>query len=181
MQILSSILTAAYQKATEIKSPPALVLLAETSREALHQYKNDFVTHPPIDSSSQSPFLGWDVRSVARFMRDNAKGSMVDPGVFLITDEKTAEDGETLLLVQSTDLEEGQEQGKDSFALEHVRVAGEDANIEAVAVSVATKDMGELVSLADGTGVFRASSSTTQPRKGGKAPKKQIGSAWRAE
>ena len=179
MQILSSILTAAYQKATEIKSPPALVVLAETSREALHQYNNDSVTRPPIDSSFQSPFLGWDIRSVAQFVRDNAKGSMVDPGVFLIADEKTVEDGETLLLVQSTDLE--QEQGKDPFTLESVRVAGEDASIEAVAVSVATKDVAELVSLVDGNGVLRASSSTPQPRKGGKAPKKQIGSASCAE
>lgn len=96
------------------------------------------MTHPPIESPFRSPFLGWSVRDVAQFMNENADGSIVDSCVFLIADEETTEDGDTLLLVQSS----RKEQTEDHPALHHVRVADDYVNTEAVALSVATKDVG---------------------------------------
>ncbi|KAI9927081.1 hypothetical protein ASPWEDRAFT_46564 [Aspergillus wentii DTO 134E9] len=158
-QTLSSILINAYRKATEIKSPPTIILLTETSKEAIQAYNYDSITHPPIDSF-KSPFLGWDLPKVAQFLTENAKKSRVDAWVFLIADEKTAEDGETLLLAQS-----------DSNGLKSVRVTGEDVNTEAIAVSVATKDVGELITLVGEDGVYRSGYSK---KKGGSAPRKQL-------
>lgn len=106
-------------------------------------------------------------------MNENADGSIVDPCVFLTANEETAEDGGTLLLVQSS----GKEQNEDHPALYHVRVAADYVNTEAVTVSVATKDVGELLSLVDRDGVYRGGrggKDDHRPKKGGKAPKKQL-------
>lgn len=106
-------------------------------------------------------------------MNENADGSVVDPRVFLIADEKTAKDEDTLLLVQSS----GKEQNEDHFGLHHVRVAADYANTEAVALSVATKDVEGLLGLADGEGVYRGGRGGRDhqpPKKGGKAPRKQL-------
>jgi len=57
-----------------------------------------------------------------------------------------------------------------------VRVAAEFLNTEAVAVSVASKDVGKLVTLVDDDGVYRGRRERLgrPPKKGGEAPKKQI-------
>lgn len=73
-------------------------------------------------------------------MNENADGNIVDSCVFLIADEKTAED--TLLLVQSSE----QGENEDRLALKCVGVAAEHVNTESVAVSVAIKDVEELLS-----------------------------------
>lgn len=99
---------------------------------------------------------------------------MVKPGVFLVADERTGEDGDSLLLVQNP----GQAQGhrESETAPKCVRLAAEYVNIQAVAVSIATSGVEELVSLADSDGVFRGGSEGGQqpPKKREKAPKKQI-------
>lgn len=131
------------------------------------------MTHPPIESPFRSPFLGWSIRDVAQFLNENADGSIVDSRVFLIADEETTRDGDTLLLVQSS----GQGEDEDRLALKCVRVAAEHVNTEAVAVSVATKDVEELLSSVDGDWVYRGRRGGRdghKPKKGGKAPKKQL-------
>ena len=91
----------------------------------------------------------------------------MDESVFLVADQRTAED-ESLLLVQSL---------RDGESVEFVRVAAEFVNTQAVAMAVATTDVQELRSLIDEDGVFRGGSGrggNLLPRKGGKAPRKQL-------
>ncbi|RAQ60793.1 hypothetical protein COH20_010958 [Aspergillus flavus] len=166
LQILTSILTKAYAHAIEIQSPPTLLLLENTGN-ALRRYTHDDVTYPPVDPSFKSPFLGWELNEVVRFLREYATGTVVDESVFLVADQRTAED-ESLLLVQSL---------RDGESVEFVRVAAEFVNTQAVAMAVATTDVQELRSLIDEDGVFRGGSGrggNLLPRKGGKAPRKQL-------
>ncbi|KAB8204143.1 hypothetical protein BDV34DRAFT_197932 [Aspergillus parasiticus] len=165
-QILTSILTKAYPHAIEIQSPPTLLLINNTGN-ALRRYTHDDVTYPPVDPSFKSPFLGWEMDEVVRFLREYATGTIVDHFVFLVADQRTAED-ESLLLVQS--FGEGD-------SVESVRLAAEYVNTQAVAVAVATTDVQELRGLVDEDGVFRGGSGRSGnpvPRKGGKAPRKQL-------
>lgn len=81
-----------------------------------------------------------------------------------------------MLLVHNLGHRQGQ--CKSEFTIKHVRLAAEYVNTEAVAVSIATSGVDELLSLADEDGVFRGGSGDgggqQPPRKGGQAPKKQI-------
>lgn len=131
------------------------------------------MTYPPVESPLKSPFLGWSIRDATQLLSENADGSIVDWRVFLVADEETAKDGDALLMVQNVG------QGEDDkLALKCVRLAAEHVNAEAVAVSVAIKDVEELLSLVDGNGVYRGGmggrDSHQSPKKGGKAPKKQL-------
>lgn len=76
---------------------------------------------------------------------------------------KTTLDEDTLLLVYNI----GNSQ-------ESIRLSAGYANSQAVSVSVATTDVGELRSLADNDGVYRGGPDRPPPRKGGKAPRKQL-------
>ncbi|KAJ5533730.1 hypothetical protein N7494_010282 [Penicillium frequentans] len=84
----------------------------------------------------------WSASDVAQFPIERAKGSLVDSDteVFLLADELTEQDETTLLIVQIG--RTGQEDCP--FSTETVRIAAEVLNIKAVAVSVASKDVGEL-------------------------------------
>ncbi|KAE8413257.1 hypothetical protein BDV36DRAFT_287180 [Aspergillus pseudocaelatus] len=143
-KILTSILTKAYAQAIDINSPPTLLLIENTG-DAPCRYTHDDVTYPPVDPSFKSPFLGWEVDEAVRFLREYATGTVVDEFVFLVGDWRTLED-ESLLLVNRLG---------DGELVELVRVAAEFVNTKAVAVAVATTDVGELRGLVDGDGVFR--------------------------
>ncbi|KAE8141915.1 hypothetical protein BDV38DRAFT_174891 [Aspergillus pseudotamarii] len=165
-QVLTSIITKAYAQAIDINSPPTLLLIENTG-DALCRYTHDDATYPPVDSSYKSPFLGWEVNEVVRFLREYATGTVVDEFVFLIGDWRTLED-ESLLLVKR--LGEGE-------LVESVRVAAEFVNTKAVAVAVAVTDVWELRGLVDGDGVFRGGRGNGENsllRKGRKAPRKQL-------
>jgi hypothetical protein len=128
----------------------------------LQKYTEDSVTKPPVESL-QYPFLGWDISKIARFLQENALNTVVDYTTFLVADEKTTSDEDTLLLVYNIDNSQ-----------ESIRLSAAYANSEAVSVSVATKDVGELRSLADDDGVYRGGPRGPPPKKGGKAPRKQL-------
>lgn len=147
-----------------------LILLTETSRQSIHHYTRDSVTRTPVEPSLISPFLGWSVQDVARFLAQSADGSIVEPGLFLIADKKTAEDGNTLLLAQV----QSQKRDDGGLTLKAMRLAAEFVNTEAVAVSIGTKGVDELLNMVDGDGVFRGGKGTQPPKKGGDAPKKQM-------
>jgi hypothetical protein len=132
------------------------------------------VTQTPVEPSFTSPFLGWSVQDVARFLTQNAEGSIVEPGLFLIADEKTAEDGNTLLLVQV----QIQKRHDSGLTLRTVRLAAEFVNTEAVAVSIGATGADELLNMVDGDGVFRGGKGNLTerqlPKKGEVARKKQM-------
>lgn len=161
-QVLSSILTTAYNASEEIDSPPSLLLLSESNRDALLQYTYNSVSQLPIQHSFKSPFLGWEIEQIAGFLTENAQGTVVDQTVFLVADGQTAEDENTFLLVHNLD-----------GSLQSIRVSAAHGNMEAVSVSVGTKDLNELRSLAD-DGVFRGCGRGQPPLKGGRAPRKQL-------
>lgn len=158
--------------AGDFDSPETLLLLTKSSKESIRQYTWDSVTRPPIKLPFASHFIGWRASDVAQFLLEKAKGSLVDTEVFLLADELTEQDETTLLLVQTENT--GQEDCP--FSIETVRVAAEFVNIEAVGVSVASKDVGELVTLVDDDGVYRGGRDRFErpPRKGGEAPKRPI-------
>ncbi|KAJ5225736.1 hypothetical protein N7468_006961 [Penicillium chermesinum] len=165
---LSSILAAGYRKAQGLSSPESLVILSESSKASLHALRDESVTRPPVELSAQSPFLGWSIDAVADFLLENAKGSCIDQLVFLIADEKTAEDGSTLLMVQNTLHEKG--------PVPHsVRISADAANTAPVAVSVGSMSVMELASLVEEDGVYRGGRGPP-PKKGGPAPRKALGS-----
>lgn len=132
------------------------------------------MTHTPIERSFTSPFLGWSADDVARFLTENAEGSIVEPELFILADEKTAEDGNTLLLVQV----QRKERYEGGFTLKTVRLAAEFVNTEAVAVSIGAKGLDELLIMVDEDGVCRGARGDSHrpqpPKKGGEAPKKQM-------
>jgi hypothetical protein len=128
----------------------------------LQKYTEDSVTMPPVESL-QYPFLGWDIGKIAQFLQENASNTVVDYTTFLVADERTASDEDTLLLVYS--IEDSQES---------IRLSAGYANSQAVSVSVATTDVGESQSLADEDGVYRGGPQLPPPRMGGKAPRKQL-------
>ncbi|KEY81503.1 hypothetical protein BA78_8012 [Aspergillus fumigatus] len=146
--VITSILSTAYK--------------ASTDAAELQEYTDDSVTKLPVESL-QYPFLGWDIGKIAQFLQENASDTIVDYTTFLVADEKTALDEDTLLLVYDV---EGLQ--------ESIRLSACFANSEAVSVSVATKDVGELWTLADEDGVYRGGPQHPPPKKGGKAPRKRL-------
>lgn len=130
------------------------------------------MTRTPVESLFTSSFLGWSAHCVAQFLTENAEGSIVEPGLFFLADDKTADDGDTLLLVQV----QRKERDGTGSTLKTVRLAAEFANTEAVAVSIGTKGVDELLALVDEDGVFRGGRARSKPqslKKGEKAPRKQ--------
>ncbi|KAL4751920.1 hypothetical protein BDW72DRAFT_79555 [Aspergillus terricola var. indicus] len=160
--VLSTILSIAYEASSKINSPPTLLLLTTADGDDLRKYKKESVTKPPIDTF-QSPFLGWDVNKAAQFIQENASKTVVDRTAFLVADDQTTADEGTLLLVHNVE-----------DSLETIRVSAEFVNSQAVSVAVATTDIGELRSLADGDGVYRGGRQGPPPKKGGQAPRKQL-------
>ncbi|KAL4995743.1 hypothetical protein BDV10DRAFT_173999 [Aspergillus recurvatus] len=160
--VLSTVLSTAYETSTKINSPPSLLLLTTADGDEIRKYKKDSVTKPPVDPF-QSPFLGWDVHKSAQFLQENAAKTVVERTAFLVADDQTTADEETLLLVYNI---EG--------SLETIRVSAEFVNSQAVSVAVATTDIGELRSLADDDGVYRGGRQGPPPKKGGQAPRKQL-------
>ncbi|EAL89391.1 conserved hypothetical protein [Aspergillus fumigatus Af293] len=146
--VITSILSTAYK--------------ASTDAAELQDYTDDSVTKLPVESL-QYPFLGWDIGKIAQFLQENTSDTIVDYTTFLVADEKTALDEDTLLLVYDV---EGLQ--------ESIRLSACFANSEAVSVSVATKDVGELWTLADEDGVYRGGPQHPPPKKGGKAPRKRL-------
>ncbi|RAL12494.1 uncharacterized protein BO97DRAFT_405440 [Aspergillus homomorphus CBS 101889] len=160
--VIASILSKAYETARKIDSPASLLLLTTTSAADLQQYTEGSATKPPV-ASSPYPFLCWDIGKIARFLCENASMTVVDHSVFLVADEKTAFDEDTLLLVHSVENSQVS-----------IRLSAGYANSQAVSVSVATTDVGELRSLADEDGVYRGGPERPPPIRGGKAPRKQL-------
>lgn len=147
---------------------------SETTRNSIYQYTRDSVTRTPVESSFTSPFLGWSAHCVAQFLTENVKGSIVEPGLFLLADDKTTDDGDTLLLVQV----QRKERDKTGSTLKKVRLAAEFANTEAVAVSIGTKAVDELLALVDEDGIFRGGRARFKPQSL-KKEKKHRGSSCR--
>ncbi|KAL4903976.1 hypothetical protein BDW74DRAFT_154947 [Aspergillus multicolor] len=161
-KVLSSILSTAYEAASQIDSPPSLILLTTSDGDELRKYTKDSVTNPPVESF-QSPFLDWKHKDIAKFLQENTSKTVIDRTTFLVADQQTITDEDTLLLVYSI---EGD--------LETLRLSVEFVNSQAVSVSIATTDLAELRSLADEDGVYRGGPQRPPPKKGGKAPRKQL-------
>ncbi|RJE21645.1 hypothetical protein PHISCL_06021 [Aspergillus sclerotialis] len=160
--VLTSVLSTAYDASSKIDSPPNLVLVTTADAAELQKYTKDTVTKVPVESL-QYPFLGWDIGKIAQFLQENAPKTALDHTTFLVADEKTASDKDTLLLVYN--IEDSQES---------IRLSAAYANSGAVSLSVATMDVDELRSLADDDGVYRGGPQHPPPQKGGKAPRKQL-------
>ncbi|KAF7173099.1 hypothetical protein CNMCM5623_005345 [Aspergillus felis] len=160
--VITSILSTAYEASRKIDSPPSLILVTTADPAELQKYTYDSVTKPPVESL-QYPFLGCDIGKIAQFLQENASNTVVDHTTFLVADEKTASDEDSLLLVYS--IEDSQER---------IRLSAAYANSQAVSVSVATTDVNESRSLADDDGVYRGGPQRPPPQKGGRAPRKQL-------
>ncbi|GIJ81666.1 hypothetical protein Asppvi_000165 [Aspergillus pseudoviridinutans] len=160
--VITSILSTAYEASSKVDSPPSLILVTTADPAELQRYTYGSVTKPPVESL-QYPFLGWDIGKIAQFLQENASNTVVDHTTFLVADEKTASDEDTLLLVYS--IEDSQES---------IRLSAAYANSQAVSVSVATTDVNEMRSVADDDGVYRGGPQRPLPQKGGKAPRKQL-------
>ncbi|GFF57958.1 hypothetical protein IFM62136_03620 [Aspergillus lentulus] len=160
--VITSILSTAYEASINIDSPPSLILIMTADAGELKKYTYDSITMPPVESL-QYPFLGWDIGKIAHFLQENAANTVVDYTTFLVADEKTASDEDTLLLVYNIE-----------DSLESIRLSAGYANSQAVSVSVATTDVGESQSLVDEDGVYRGGPQLPPPKMGGKAPRKQL-------
>ncbi|KAL4958776.1 uncharacterized protein BDV14DRAFT_27740 [Aspergillus stella-maris] len=172
---LSPILSRAYKASERIHSSPNLFLLTTKDEDESQRYLADSITIPPIEGYIESPFLGWTVTQLASFLDGYASNTVIDSSTFLVADEQTAADGDTLLLVHNHNPNAQAEQG-----LASVRLSAKYAHSKAVAVSVASKDVIELRNLGDGDGVFRGGSRASRGDggegvKGGKAPRKKLG------
>ncbi|PKY00337.1 hypothetical protein P168DRAFT_219326, partial [Aspergillus campestris IBT 28561] len=126
-------------------------------------YRTDSMAIPPIDLT-MSPFIGWDASDITRFLRSNATGTVINDSLFLLADETTATDGESLLLVQA-------DYSRQELSLESVRLSAECVNSVPVAVSVGCGNVRELQSIVHSDGVFRYG---TPPVQGDAAPRKQL-------
>ncbi|KAL5365023.1 hypothetical protein BJX96DRAFT_158423 [Aspergillus floccosus] len=161
--VLTSVLWTAYDASSKIDSPPSLILVMTADAAKLQKHtKDSVITKPPFESL-QYPFLGWDIGKISQFLQENASKTALDHTTFLVADEKTASDGYTLLLVHN--IQDSQES---------IRLSAGYANSASVSVSVATMDVGELRCLADEDGVYRGGPQRPPPRKGEKAPRKQL-------
>ena len=92
-----------------------------------------------------SPFVGMTVQQVAGCLRANASGTLLSETSVFVADERTAED-QTLLLVEI--------EGDGVEGLRSVRVAGECANPDGVALTVGTIGFEEIESLVGDDGVY---------------------------
>ncbi|KAL4791509.1 hypothetical protein BDV19DRAFT_392987 [Aspergillus venezuelensis] len=169
---LSSNLTRAYEASKAINSPPNLVLLTSSNTDELRGYTPDSITIPPIDGHTEYPFLGWTITQLASFLDRIKAITVLESSTFLVADQQTVSDGDTILLVHNIHVQE---------SLNSVRVSAEYANSEAVAVSVASKDVVEWRSLVDGDGVYRGGRTSRgdggkEVKKGRRAPRKKLGS-----
>ncbi|KAL4920028.1 hypothetical protein BDW62DRAFT_177428 [Aspergillus aurantiobrunneus] len=140
---LAHILSKAYQFSTDIDSPPTLLLLTTSNPCDLRQYTCDSVTNPPV-GKFHSPFLGWRLARIAKFLEKNTEGTVVNAVTFLVADEQTLEDEDTLLLVHNAE-----------NSRQTIRLSAAFVNAEAASVDVGCTDVGELRSLADEDGVYR--------------------------
>ncbi|KAL4885630.1 hypothetical protein BJY04DRAFT_214422 [Aspergillus karnatakaensis] len=173
---LSSILSIAYSSSQKLDSPPSLILLWNNNPSELQEITYDSMTQPPIDTALENQFVGWSVDKVAEFLHSNLVGTdrntVLDYSVFLVADERTSVDGDTLLLVHVQHIDGARER-----EVESVRVSAEYVNSKAVGVSVAAEDVAGLRSLVDEDGVFRGGRDRAEralPKKGGSAPRKQL-------
>lgn len=87
------------------------------------------------------------MQQIARCLRANVSGTLLSETFFFIADERTTED-QTLLLVEVEGKGEGVE------GLRSVRVAGECANPDGVALTVGTIGFEEIESLVGDDGVY---------------------------
>lgn len=85
------------------------------------------------------------MQQIARCLRANASGTLLSETYFYVADERTAED-QTLLLVEV--------EGEDVEGLRSVRVSGECANPDGVALTVGTIGFEEIESLIGDDGVY---------------------------
>lgn len=94
--------------------------------------------------------------------------------LFLVADEKTSQDENTLLLVEL----QTSDQYTDRLELKSVRLAAAFANTSSVAVSVGSTSIDEMLSLiASRDGIYRGGRDRPgwkPPQKGGPAPRKQF-------
>lgn len=137
--------------------------MADTDKDTLNHYTPDSVTSLPIDSTP-SLFIEWDVLDIAQFLLASATGTVIDNRLFLVADETTARDGESLLLVQV-------DHSQQELLLESVRLSAECVNAAPVAVSVGSGDVRELQSIVHSDGIFRYGAP---PKQGDTAPRKQL-------
>ncbi|EYE93634.1 uncharacterized protein EURHEDRAFT_414042 [Aspergillus ruber CBS 135680] len=141
--ILSAILTNTYDNDPDCE--PALIFLSTISKSDWETYTLDSATQTPVTESFISPFVGMTVQQVAGCLRANASGTLLSETYFYIADERTATD-QTLLLVEI--------EGEGIEGLRSVRVAGECANPDGVALTVGTIGFEEIESLVGDDGVY---------------------------
>ncbi|PWY82136.1 hypothetical protein BO70DRAFT_405378 [Aspergillus heteromorphus CBS 117.55] len=120
LSTLATILTTAYAKNPNYN--PTLVILASDTCLTL-QTLQSLSSDPPSPEPFISPFLGMSNESAVFALRKIARETAVQTDRFFVADERTIRDG-TLLLVDTDRDERGE--------LRTVRVAGEEANVEAV-------------------------------------------------
>ncbi|KAJ5779355.1 hypothetical protein N7457_007075 [Penicillium paradoxum] len=156
LSFITSVLSTAYEASSKIDSPPSLILVTTANAAGLQKGTKDSVTKPPV-KSLQYPFLSRDIGKITYFLPENVSKTVVDLTTFLLTDERTTLDENTLLLVYNIG------NSQDSIRL----------SASWVSVSVATTDVGELRSLADDDGVYRGGPHRP-PGQGAKGPRKQF-------
>ncbi|KAA8913464.1 hypothetical protein FN846DRAFT_916114 [Sphaerosporella brunnea] len=160
--VLSDILTTAYTD--NVDCLPSLVLIPDAPALS----KPDIGAEPtqlPIANITSYPFLSHSIASIVKYLRENAPGS-VDPDHVLIADAQTIADKTLLFVDCAYDMDISPEEAKT------VRLSAEKANTIPVAIAVATMGIDEVVAIADQDGVFRG---TPAPRRGGPAPRMQLG------
>ena len=129
---------------------PALIILSTNSKSEWNQYTLDSASQPEVAESFVSPFAGITVQAAARYLHENAVGTVLSARYFFIADEQTVKDN-TLLLVQID--------WDNPEIVQTLRMAGNCANAEAVSLAVGTGGFEELISMAGEDGVYRGDPS----------------------
>ncbi|KMP04232.1 hypothetical protein CIHG_04991 [Coccidioides immitis H538.4] len=160
--VLSSIVETAYTKSEDTSE--ALLVLSDTSRPAIQRYTVDDFTRPPVDQSFKSPFIGWSLERIAKFLKDNADDTAVGCYYFLVADERTSADNS--LLFVDTLFNESEDEGDDEDKAPDepltVRLAPEFVNSYTVAIAIGSMGTNELVDETDEDGVYRGGASDVE-------------------
>ena len=160
-QTLSRIIQTAYNGAPE--SPPGLFLLTESG--PINHRDTAEPSQPPIPEISGYPFLSHSIDELAAFLDSyNTPEKAISSHQFLVADQQTIEDGSLFFVDRGYD---------PATAPETVRLDAAQVNAIPVAVQIGSLSINEIRTLVDQDGVFRGGSG--QPRRGGPAPRKQLG------
>jgi hypothetical protein len=122
-------------------------------------------TEPPVADLSGYPFLSKSLEDLSSFLDTISEDWPISTFRFLVVDEQSAEDG-TVLFVERGHRVTDKPQT--------VRLDYAHANAIPIAVQVATMDLGGIREISDENGVYRGSTTKSQPREGGFASRKQL-------